>query len=166
MIGQTLERLREELDLANAARNEYVLFGSAVLAIHGLRDEIGDLDVFVSRGVWAEWFTIGDYWHMRVPRIDDPPFLEMRVEGGVKIHAFYDWTIRDISWIDPSACFAQAETVPTAHLGTWQCAPLSLIRDHKVGAWKNNPGSPIHEKHLKDVAAIDDYLARRAALSA
>jgi hypothetical protein len=167
VIEQTLERLRQELDLANAGRGEYVLFGSAVLYLHGLRDEVGDVDVFVSRGVWADWFQFdGDGWHVRTPRADDPALLELRVEGGVKIHAFYDWTIRDSDWIRMWDCFEQAETVPTAHLGTWQCAPLSLIRAHKVGAWKANPGSAIHEKHLKDVDAIDDYLARRAALSA
>jgi hypothetical protein len=133
---------------------EWALFGSLVLVLHGLRESISDVDVFVEPELWLG-LSGSLNWRVRLPHIADPPFLERNV-GGFRAHAFYQWTPRD-PWVDADKARGHAETIDG-----WKCTPLELIREHKTGAWDNNPGSGAHEKHARDVRAIDEYLGRAA----
>lgn len=149
MIDDALDTLFALLERADARDGEYVLFGSAVLYLHGLRDPetVGDIDVFVSRRVWGAIFS-QPLSFVRTPGVEDPPFIERVTDPA--LHIFYDWTPRDAEWMTMRECFDTAEQVRG-----WQCASLATIRGHKVGASKANPGSERHAKHLRDVALID-----------
>lgn len=71
----------------------FTLFGSSVMYLHGLRDQIGDIDMFVSRPLYDALKIRG--WEEQVPREEDPPLLEAWLPGGVlPVHAFYDWKKR------------------------------------------------------------------------
>jgi hypothetical protein len=147
--------------------NEYVIFGSAVMYLHDLRDvgSVHDLDVFVSPRVWGA--LLGDKaatgMTVETPRADDPPFLEYKID--TPIHFFYAWTERDRSWMDAGECFARAETVtkPLDAVGwthsEWRCIPLDLLRKHKALAHSHNLGSREHEKHQRDLVILDEALA-------
>lgn len=167
MIEQTLSYLRHMLLLADAAPNEYVLFGSTVLWMHGLREEVADVDVFVSPRVYGLWKD-GPKSFMEAfeerPRADDPPFLNLPTIP--PLHAFYEWTARDAGWITAQECFARAEwlSIKRRSVGvtgwdlTWPCIPLDLVRQHKRLAYQHNLGSEIHEKHRRDLVLLDAHL--------
>jgi hypothetical protein len=152
MIDGTLDWLRSELEGAYGL-TDYVLFGSAVLYLHGLRDPetVGDVDVFVSRRVWEHFtdprFRLGvvPEWSVREPRRGDPPFLLSTTSPPVS--AFYDWTRRD-AWMSPKRCFADAERVRG-----WNCVSLETLRHHKRHANRQE------SKHERDLRVLDYVLA-------
>lgn len=152
MIDDAFDTLLVILERAQARDAEYVLFGSAVLYLHGLRapETVGDIDVFVSRRVWGAIFG-QQLSFVRTPQAGDPPFIERVTDP--PLHIFYDWTVRDSAWITMGECFLTAENVRG-----WQCASLATIRGHKSGAAKANPGSERHAKHLHDIERIDAHL--------
>ena len=147
MIGGALDKLGTYLRHAGAPTREYVLFGSAVLFLHGLRPAgtVGDLDVFVSRRVWGNLLALPSV-DVLTPRADDPPLLE--IPGITPIHVFYDWTARD-DWLDVRECFRSAEPVRS-----WQCCSLQWLLDVKRGAVAVNG----HEKHARDIPIIERHL--------
>ena len=168
MAVSALSLLRAELDelaemtvLADEGLPPYALFGSVVMLFHGLRKEIGDVDVFVDPAIWRE--LAGRLrWSLQLPSAVDPPFLESRC-GGFKVHAFYRWTPRD-PWVDAEHCRWAAEQVHG-----WWCTPLWLIRQHKTGAWEcvtddrqAFPDLARWEKHARDVEILDRHLAELA----
>lgn len=150
-----LDPLRAELMEAAAfvagsdGRAPWALFGSTVMMLHGIRERIGDVDVFVAPAIW-EHLAGRLAWRVRLPHPTDPAILERRV-GGFRVHAFYTWTPRD-PWVDAAAARERAELVDG-----WWCAPLDEIRKHKAGAWADRPDTT-HAKHAADVKAIDAYL--------
>lgn len=139
-----LDILREELSMADAAESDYVLFGSMPMWFNGLRDAVGDIDVFVTRPVYDRLAT-KSYWIEQLPREDDPPFLELAVPP--PIHVFYAWTSRD-KHMNVKRNFAEAQVSKDG----WRYAPLTEVRKWKVEA--NRP------KDLPDVEAIDRFLGR------
>jgi hypothetical protein len=146
------------LRVVGAAERDYVLFGSAVLWLHGIRDEIGDVDVFVTGRVWgALWdlFQLEDDKQVTVetPRAGDPPFLSIPLASH-PIHVFFDWSKRD-EWLSVPDAFASAETV-----GGWRCVPLEMLRAWKATAHAENIDSARHQKHADDLVLIDAHLAR------
>lgn len=153
-----LEWLSEELNLLlpSPARG-VVLFGSAVMLLHGIRDEIGDVDLFVTRDAWSA-ITVKHpgRWRVQFPTVGDPPLLEW-TGGLLTVHAFERWTRRDW-WINVQEVWDRRQIV-----NGWPCVPLEVVRRWKVQAHKFNPGSGVHEKHLRDVELIDAYLAEQAA---
>lgn len=152
-VREALAVLRGLLVLAQARPGEYVLFGSAVLYLHGIRsaESVGDVDVFVSRRVWGQMLEMEA--DVLTPRAGDPPLLEFAdLTAGKALHAFYGWSARD-PWMSVEACFDSAEDV-----GGWRCASLEVIRGHKAHAHL----SPDRAKHERDLALIDSYRARIA----
>lgn len=153
MIEDSLDALFVALERVDAQPYEYVLFGSAVLYLHDIRDgdTVGDIDVFVSRRVWGALMAV-DGAHVLTPRAGDPPLLEFRTSP--PLHLFYEWTSRDAEWITYHECWASAEAVRG-----WQCASLAEIRRHKAKSFEMNSDSPLHQKHARDVELIDLRLA-------
>lgn len=134
-----------------------VVFGGAVLLLHGIRDEIGDVDLFITEEAWAHLrVRHGDQWKLQFPTPGDPPLLEW-LGGERRVHAFVRWTRRDW-WIHVEEAWRRRELVQS-----WPCAPLDLVRRWKVDSAKWRPGDPGHAKHLADVGLIDAHLAQKAA---
>lgn len=131
----------------------WVLFGSAVLLLHGLRREIGDVDVFVRYSAWRELDR--SVWAYNRPDQNDPPFLE-RECAGHKVHAFHTWTDKDPE-VDARQCRRAAEAV-----AGWWCTPLGLLRMHKAMSVAKHPADARQAKHLPDIEAIDAYLGSAA----
>jgi hypothetical protein len=150
--------LRHELLSVDAGAG-YVLFGSAVLLLHGLRDEVGDIDVHVTEHIY-ERLRERD-WREREPDPAHPRLLEFEAPGCPRVHAFYAWQAGD-PWISETfpVMMREAEMVEG-----WRCAPLDIIRSHKYGCVVQLAqrgvvieGSP-WEKHLHDIRAIDGLRA-------
>lgn len=145
---------------------DFVIFGSAVMKLHGLRDVIGDVDLFVTAPLFAHLRDDHGWTEMR-PEPEDPPFLEVTgiavADGpvgphlvGVRYHAFYAWTARDL-WISAPDAFAQREVVHGL-----PCIPLTMVAQHKHEAITlvamrgiELEGSP-WEKHLHDLRVLSD----------
>lgn len=157
------------LSVANASDDEYVLFGSVVMHLHGIDvgRPPGDVDVFVSRRVWGA--LLGSTGAaVRTPRAEDPPFLEWDMEDGPNLHMFYEWASRDDHWITAEDCFAAAEPVGVrfvahgrdavlaayANKVPWQCISLALLRQHKSKPFR----SADMAKHAADLAILDAHL--------
>jgi hypothetical protein len=137
-----------------------VIFGSAVMKLHGLKDEIGDVDLFVTPSAYHR--LRGQGWEELRPVPEDPPFLEAqsiieRTLSAAKVmdfHAFHAWTSRD-AWLDLPEAVATAERV---------CG-LMCVRLELVAKWKQEaltwcvkhgveiPGSP-WEKHIADLNTL------------
>lgn len=128
-------------------RHEYVVFGSAVLWLHGIRETIGDVDVFVSPRIWGA--LADDGWTVCTPRPDDPSFLELDLAPHPSLHVFFDWTSRD-EWLSVPRCFEVAENVRGV-----QCVTLEEVAQHKRESFALNEGDPRHEKHRDDLAALE-----------
>jgi hypothetical protein len=137
---------------------DWVVFGSFVLLLHGLREGIGDVDVFVAPSLWVALSGTLN-WRLQLPNRKDPPLLE-RLVGGVRVHAFYAWTTSE-PVVTAEEAREQAEVVGVG-VDAWPCVPLSLIRRHKIASREYNPGSVGHNKHRADIAAIDGYLGGQA----
>lgn len=133
---------------AGDPRYDYVVFGSAVLWLHGIRAEIGDVDAFVKVPVWNVLLDNGWTLVDPVPGID-PPFLELDLSPHPPLHAFYDWTRRD-GWLNVSRCYNLAEGVRGV-----RCIPLVEVARHKREAYRDYPDSSEHTKHLSDLRALE-----------
>jgi hypothetical protein len=143
-----LSPLGSELRAAAVPASDYVLFGSAVLMLHGIRHVGGDVDVFVTAEAWLTLVN-ERRWRVHLPRRDDPPFAEAHVLG-VPVHAFYAWDGRHEFGRDIVAdAFASRELVQG-----WPCQSLALLRDWKRNLYAAN----VHPKHGRDVELIDAYL--------
>lgn len=161
-LGRILDPAREALTVlrglfavTRTMDVDYVLFGSAVLYLHGIRsgESVGDIDVFVTRHAWGNLLAL-DGVRVLTPRAGDPPFLEFHDLCRTPIHVFYDWTARD-GWLSVQECFDTAEDVRGATGYPFRCASLATIRAHKDAAISRG-----HAKHVADVRAIDRYLTR------
>lgn len=102
---------------------DYVVFGSSVMRLHGLRDQVSDVDLFVTAPRFAMLRRHPEWVELR-PRDDDPPLLETNYQG-VDFHAFYAWTSRD-HWICAPEAFIQRGLVHSL-----PCIPLSMVAFHK-----------------------------------
>jgi hypothetical protein len=157
-MGVEFEGLRLALAAAGAEPGDVVMFGSVVMLLHGLREEIGDIDLFVSRRLYDELKVRG--WIEHRPRVGDPPFLEAHCGAGVPVHAFYAWTERD-SWVCAAWCRYFAEEVEPG----LPSIPLWLVRVHKAGVETVLAGEGVEitgsrwEKHAHDLALLDAAVA-------
>lgn len=156
----SLDDLRAELDDLAArvervhgvdldAGRSWVCFGSFVLYLHRLREQFGDVDIFVSPAMFDR-LGRRPQWSRRRPDPADPPYLE-RSYSGVPVHVFADWTAKDPE-VDARQCRRASERVHD-----WPCAFLDVIRLHKAMSRKHGPDA--HPKHALDVAAIDRFHA-------
>lgn len=144
-----LDWLRDELTEALGDPGMHIcVFGSAVMLLHGLREQVGDVDLFVTREAAARLSLRG--WELLFPTPGDPPLLEW-TGGRVRVHAFERWTRRDW-WINVDEAWRRRTRVHG-----WPCVPLEIVARWKRQAHRYNPGSA-HAKHLKDAERIDAYL--------
>lgn len=127
--------------------DEYVLFGSMGMYFEGLRDEVGDIDVFVTRRVWDKLQHLPN-WIEHKPDPNDPPFLVLDTKP--PIHAFYDWTKKSKS-MDVARNFAEARTSESG----WRYAPLTEVVKWKREAVILGTKAP---KHLIDIETIETHL--------
>lgn len=155
--------LRHEL-LAVDAGGGYVLFGSAVLLLHGIRKHVGDIDVYVTPVVYDRLGGRG--WEEQRPHPTDPPFLEFTSPWCPRVHAFFDWSPRD-DWMRGTLPAALREAEMREG---WRCAPLDIVRGHKYGCIMQlaregvDVAGTVWEKHVHDVRAIDAHLMKPATV--
>lgn len=143
--------LRAEL-LALHIFEECVLFGSAPMLLAGLRDSIGDIDLFVTPGAWSRLIERG-WTSRRGDEAHHPPYLERFGLGeGLTVHAFWAWRA-DEPEIDPWEALCERETVRG-----WPCIPLELLVKHKRAAGVYRGTGGVFEKHVRDVQAIVHHL--------
>lgn len=161
---QTRSHLNEWVDRLGSRRSgwpverPWALFGSAVMQLHDLREDISDVDIAVHFELFEA--LAGDSWSkLRVPHAMHPPYIERRdVGGNGNVHIFYDWR-RDEPEIDMHEV-RRGDLI----IGGWPCAPLTLIRNHKM--WSSvycqrrfGCVPAPWRKHEADIEAIDRYLA-------
>ncbi|GGJ94302.1 hypothetical protein GCM10011583_27220 [Streptomyces camponoticapitis] len=118
--------------------DDYVVAGSGPLLAHGLRDEIGDLDL-VARG--AAWKAVST---MAVPVAAPSGHGRMVVLADGQIEVFDRWLP---GTGDPGRLIESAERV--------QGIPFCPLRE--VLGWKERSDRP---KDRADVELIKDYLSR------
>jgi hypothetical protein len=124
-----------------------VVFGSAVLKLHGLRDEIGDVDVFVPARVYAR-LRHSPRWVEQRPQKGDPPLLEARSDKlDVPFHVFHAWTSRD-EWLDVPEAIETSERVRLV-----RCVRLDVLKRWKKHALQDYPEA--REKHLADLRVLE-----------
>jgi hypothetical protein len=121
--------------------DDYVIFGSMPMWFHGLRDGVGDIDVFVRESAYEKLKADEDMIEV-IPDPNDPPYLEYSLVKP-NIHFFYDWTGKSNA-MDMEQCFKEAEVS-----GGWRFAPLE-----EVFKWKSEA---LREKDIEDLVRIKEY---------
>jgi hypothetical protein len=151
MVDPDLKPLRSELTNAGAFSKSYVLFGSAVMMMYGLRRDVGDIDMFVKPWLWGELIERG--WGWSTPRAGDPPIAIGRLPDlEVEVHAFFEWDERHNFDDIVTAAFAGGEMV-----NDWHCQPLEQLLEWKRKLYSAN----VHPKHGEDAYLIASYLETR-----
>lgn len=156
--ADALDFLLMELKDVGAAANEWTLFGSASLLLNGvdLGREPGDIDVFVSRRVWGELLSHDIDWYVETPKAGDPPIL-VSTSADITIHLFYDWSDRYVHMDVPgllAKSYWAGDSFPM-----FKVIPVEDALDHKRKAMTY--GSKAVEKHIPDIAIIEDWLKAR-----
>lgn len=145
--------LRAELDQILAGRpleQHLVLVGSAVMLLHGLRDEVRDVNAFVSPYLYSRLRT---RWDEIAEDPGGPSMLEGNLPGlDVPVHVWMRWPF---SWttLMPASIFALSEPGPQG----WPCVPLVTVRQWKAGCAGRG-----HALDETDIAAIDAHLEQEA----
>lgn len=161
-LSATLDELEAELEDALAGdpmRGNVALFGSVVLERHGLRDRVGDVDLFVSVGLFTR-LERRPGWMLEHGEHPGHPVYLVRSEAELEVHAFYAWR-GDEPEVD-----AQEALDAALDVGPLLYAPLALVRKHKAGALRyvtDRQGIVDYvgtrwEKHLRDLERIDALL--------
>ena len=157
-----MEILHHELKCVNACwmpgatRQSLALLGSANLYVRGIIDRVpGDVDVMVSKRVWGDLLA-RPRWHWETPDAGNPPMLVAPLAFGIKASLFMDWK-DDYVAIDIPQCLAQAEPVEWEG-NIWPCVSPMEVRRHKLAAI-TYPLNSKREIHLKDIRAIEDFVA-------
>ncbi len=151
-VADLRRQLRAELgDQSKADQPSWLLMGSAVLLLHGLRDEVGDIDLFVTPTKWGELIDRG--WRWETPQAGDPPIAAIDLDGLPTVNAFFDWDRRHGYAFSGAGIvregFAEAEWFD----GFWSQS-LEQLRQWKVWLYAQR----VHEKHGRDADAIGRYL--------
>jgi hypothetical protein len=126
--------------------SRYALFGSSVMYLYGLREEIGDVDIFVAEPLWHRLEARG--WERQTPREEDPPLLEGCLEGMPPVHAFYDWKKRGMQ-IDIAALLNTDLRVEG-----WPVQSLESLRDWKASIAHHDT----RPNDYDDIEKIDSFL--------
>lgn len=133
-----------------------VVFGSTVMRLHGLKDDIGDVDLFVPARTYHRLRSRphGD-WTEERPREDDPPFLSSTLPAlGLNVSVFHCWTPRD-KWLDVPEAVATASRVAGL-----LCVKLELVARWKYEAVVTTQAAGIKiegspwEKHIADLFTL------------
>lgn len=123
--------------------DSYVLIGSIVMWLRGIRSGVGDVDVFTDREIYDR-LKAREGWCERFPDPGNPPLLERRRDG-LCIHVWYDFFDTHFPGDIHRQAFESAECVRG-----WNCQSLALIRE-----WKSLVVRP---KDVADVALIDRFM--------
>lgn len=148
IFPQLAQELTEALEYVELPERRFCLFGSAVMYLHGLREMIGDIDVWVTHSLYRTLLNRG--WKEHSPQFFDPPFAEKRFDG-VKVNAFYDWKKRGMQ-IPIHERLSDPEIV-----NGWPCQPLQELCIWKAGIAHRSD----RPKDWTDVAAIAQYLSEK-----
>lgn len=131
--------------------SRFCLFGSSVMYLYGLREEIGDVDIFVTKSLWDILKNWG--WELQVPRPEDPPLLEGKLRDMPPVHAFYAWKKRGYP-IDVEALLDTDLMVKG-----W---PVQSLEQLKV--WKATISHhDTRPNDTDDIQRIDDFLRSEAS---
>lgn len=144
----------ESVERGASYSKTWVVFGSTVMWLHGLRDEVGDVDIWVTPLLWGRLIARG--WQWKTPRAGDPPLAEKVIEG-VPVHAFFDW--EDRHSLGPRIdllMFNCAERIPAGDRSP-QVFASSLTQ---VLRWKKIAYGHGYKKHDRDIQVIEKHLAR------
>lgn len=144
------EPLASELLMASQGlvpwASKFCLFGSSVMYLYGLREDIGDVDIFVAEPLWHRLKARG--WEVQVPRKEDPPILEILLEDMPPVHAFYDWKKRGMQ-ID-----IQGLLNTDLRVEGWPVQSLESLR-----AWKASIAHhDTRPNDYDDIEKIDEFL--------
>lgn len=124
-----IDNLLKELESLNLPNGEYAVFGSAVMAVRGIR-EAPNIDVIVTNNLWNKLSgSCG---------VDSEGFIRI---GSVKIS---NW------WFAPTQ-----KSIPTMILESETIKNFPFVRLEDVRFYKNNLA---REKDKQDVKLIDDFL--------
>lgn len=148
------ERLILIVNELRLPRGQWVLCGSGVMVMHGLRDHrpMGDIDIFIAT---RPWFTILskaaiEGWRIFTTdptdykRRADPPYL-YRDMHGIEVNIFFDWRRRGVGDLDINLLILNAEEIEGV-----PCAPLQMLYD-----WKKSTG---RAKDVDDVAVLREVV--------
>lgn len=166
-MTEDYEKLVKILGELNLPRGEWMLSGSGILVLYGLRDHksMGDVDIFVTTRLWCEMFEVSivdrvvrnwtPMWELVTTDPDDdrrrcdPPFLRREMHG-LDVDVFFSWRLREpkgaleSGYIDINERFREIEFkdgIP--HMG------LRFMLD-----WKKAVGRP---KDMEDIVALERY---------
>jgi hypothetical protein len=143
----TLE-LQAALEETAPDDRRFCLFGSSVMLLHGLRDRVGDVDMFVTRGLYEVLKRRG--WDEQRPSPFDPPLLERYCEDDPPAHAFYAWKKRGMPINVPELLYD-----PRTVQG-WPVQPLQQLCMWKASIAHHST----RQRDWDDVSAIAQYLSR------
>jgi hypothetical protein len=156
-LRDSLRRLYRELGVGACWPQEYVIFGSASLAIRGILErEPGDIDMFVSKRLWGRLLP-RDGWFTETPKAGDPPILTLNTP--IPVHAFYDWSD---PWVgmDVERLLKTGERFKAKELNSaWQLVPIEEARRAKAHAIANVDNAKA-EIHKQDIRLIDEVSVR------
>lgn len=163
-LGIALHILRSEF--TEAARHidydptegaPYAFFGSTVLALHGLRDQISDIDVFLDHRIW-ECCAGRLMWQLKLPNPDHPPYIE-KYAAGYKVNGFYRWRADEAGVIDADGGRREAEKIGGGTSTSVYCIPLVTVRRHKIYSIDLYGDQGRWAKHATDLEAINRRMA-------
>lgn len=150
----SFRELADELMLASGQNkltptaSRYTIFGSAVMYLHGLRQKVGDVDLFVTPALYSALRERG--WKEQWPKEGDPPLLECKFRHMPPAHAFYAWKGRGMP-INVAEMLGSPRMVDG-----WPVQRLSQLREWKLSI----SFDPTRPNDFEDVIAIDSYLEK------
>lgn len=151
----TVEALNNEIDLAYpfAHQKDYVIFGSASLAMRGILDrEPGDIDVFMTRKLWGRLLANED-WIVETPKATHPPILSNKTLP-ITVNAFFDWS-NEFADMDAAHLIANKEWI---WYNYWVYPVVSVqeaLRVKEAAAYLGG-----HAKHLPDIEVIKEWISK------
>lgn len=154
-LNEFRTRLNMELgwQMEEGIAPSWLLMGSGMMYLHGLREEVGDVDLFVTPEKWGE--LVGRGWDWETPREGDPPLAAASIDGiDVRLNAFFDWDKRH-----GEVCFEEGVVAAAFRevefFKGFYCQSLEQLLVWKEWLAANN----VHPKHGADSALIREYLA-------
>lgn len=155
-LNEFRTRLNMELgqQMKEGVKPQWLLMGSGMMYLHGLREEVGDIDLFVTPVKWGELIDKG--WDWETPRAGDPPLAAVNIDGiDVRCNAFFDWDERH-----GRVCFEEGVVAAAfrevAFFKGFYCQSLTQLLMWKEWLAANN----VHPKHGTDVMRIKEYLQK------
>ena len=143
-ISNALDWLADDMRDAGVGNDAWLLTGSVVLWLHGIRESVGDIDVFVTPEAWdrlnAHVDVDGKGWEIVTPNPDHPPLLRKKIMG-VTVDAWKEWA------------HPQDMTVEYAFATREIKAGYPVMSLDALREWKTKL---THPKHAADVKLIDE----------